>query len=305
MAGRTTVEVEGRELVLSNLDKVLFPASGSWGNGFTKGQVIDYYRRIAPVLLPHLAGRPPTLVRAPDGVGGERFFEKRCPPHHPDWVRTETVVGGGGHQGCMIEELPALIWLANLAALELHTHQWTVADPTHPTAVVIDLDPGPKASVLDCARVALELRDIVEQLGLELLAKTSGGKGMHLSIPLNTGIANDDETKRFALALGRLLESRDPKRVTVDMAKDKRPGRVFVDWSQNDSAKTTVSVYSMRIQERPRVSAPVTWNEVDDALAAGDPDALTFEAPDVLERMEADGDLYEGNLTVHQELPAL
>ncbi len=300
MAGRTTVEVEGRELTLSNLDKVLYP-----GSGFTKGAVIDYYRRIAPVLLPHLAGRPPTLVRAPDGVTGDRFFEKRCPPHHPDWVRTETVVGGGGHQGCMIEELPALVWLANLAALELHTHQWTVADPTHPTAVVIDLDPGPKASVLDCARVALELRAMLEQLGLRLFVKTSGSKGLHLSIPIRIGSATDDETKRFALALGQLLESRDPRRVTVDMAKDKRTGRVFVDWSQNDAHKTTVCVYSLRIQERPRVSTPLTWDEVDDALTGGDPDALTFEAPAVLERVEAHGDLYAGNLTVHQELPAL
>lgn len=300
MASRTKVEVDGRELTLSNLDKVLYP-----GNGFRKGDVVDYYRRIAPALLPHLRGRPPTLVRAPDGVDGERFFEKRCPPHHPEWVPTEVVVAGGGHRGCVIDEMPALVWLANLAALELHTHQWTVEDPWHPTAVVIDLDPGPGASVLDCSRVALELREMLEQLALELMVKTSGSKGLHLSIPLNTGIATDEDTKRFALALGQVLESRDPKRVTVDMAKDKRPGRVFVDWSQNDSHKTTVSAYSLRIQERPRVSTPLSWDEIDDVLSGGDADALTVEAPDVLARVETLGDLYEGNLTVQQELPAL
>lgn len=300
MASRITVEVGGRELRLSNLDKVLYP-----GNGFSKADVVDYYRRVAPAMLPHLAGRPPTLVRAPDGPAGERFFEKRCPPHHPEWVRTESVEAGGGQQGCMIEEMAALVWLANLAALEIHTHQWVVADPWHPTACVVDLDPGAPAGILDCARVALELRGICDQLGLALMVKTSGGKGLHLSIPLNTFAASDDETKRFALALGQVLESRDPERVTVDMAKDKRPGRVFVDWSQNDSHKTTVCVYSLRIGDLPWASTPLTWDEVDDALARDDPGALTFDALATADRVESMGDLYEDNLTVCQELPAL
>jgi bifunctional non-homologous end joining protein LigD len=300
MAARVHVDIEGRELALSNLDKVLYPVAG-----FKKADVIDYYRRIAPVMLPHLEGRPPTLVRAPDGPDGERFFEKRCPPHHPKWVPTEAVVAGGGHQGCVIEELAALIWLANLAALELHTHQWTVADPWHPTAVVLDLDPGAPATVLDCGRVALELRDILDQLGLEVVVKTSGGKGLHLSIPLNTGVATHDETKRFALALGQVLEARDPKRVTVDMAKAKRPNRVFVDWSQNDSHKTTVCAYSLRIRERPTVSTPVSWDEVEAAVDAGDEDALTFETAAVVDRVERLGDLYATTLSVHQELPTL
>lgn len=300
MGSRITVEVDGRELSLSNLDKVLYP-----GNGFRKGDVVDYYRRVAPAMLPHLAGRPPTLVRAPDGPAGERFFEKRCPPHHPKWVRTEKVEAGGGHQGCMIEEVAALVWLANLAALEIHTHQWVVDDPWHPTACVIDLDPGAPAGILDCARVALELHGILDQLGLVAVVKTSGGKGLHLAIPLNTFSVTDDDTKQFALALGQLLESRDPKRVTVDMAKDRRPGRVFVDWSQNDSHKTTVCVYSLRIGELPRVSAPVSWAEVDDAFTSGDADALTFDAPGVADRVERYGDLYEGNLAVQQELPDL
>jgi bifunctional non-homologous end joining protein LigD len=300
MAKRVHVEVDGRSLTLSNLDKVLYP-----GSGFRKADVVDYYRRMAPVLLRHLEGRPPTLVRAPDGVAGERFFEKRCPPHHPAWVRTEVVVAGGGHRGCVVDDTATLVWLANLAALELHTHQWTVADPWHPTAVVLDLDPGRPATILDCCRVALELRELLSQLDLACVVKTSGSKGLHLSIPLQSGVATADDTKRFALALGQLLESRDPERVTVTMAKEVRPGRVFVDWSQNDSHKTTVCAYSLRIRDRPSVSTPVTWDEVDDAAARGDADALTFEAPDVLARVEARGDLYADNLTVRQQLPAL
>jgi bifunctional non-homologous end joining protein LigD len=300
MASRVQVEIEGRELSLSNLDKVLYPATG-----FTKADVIHYFSRIAPVMLAHLAGRPPTLVRAPDGPDGERFFEKRCPPHHPKWVPTEAVVAGGGQQGCVIEELAALVWLGNLAALELHTHQWTVADPWHPTAVVLDLDPGEPAGILDCARVALELRDILEHFDLRAVVKTSGGKGLHLSVPLNTDLATHEETKRFALALGQLLESRDPKRVTVDMAKDKRPRRVFVDWSQNDSHKTTVCAYSLRIRERPTVSTPVAWSELEHAIDTGDEQALSFEAADVLDRIDSFGDLYAETLTVRRQLPEL
>ena len=300
MASRVHVAIDGRELSLSNLDKVLYPDAG-----FRKADVIDYYRAIAPIMLQHMRGRPPTLVRAPDGYGGEQFFEKRCPPHHPDWVETQVNVAAGNANACVIEEMAALIWLANLAALEIHTHQWCVDDPEHPTAMVIDLDPGPPAGVLDCARVALQLHELFDQLDREVVVKTSGGKGLHLSMPLNTGLATDEETKRFALALGQLLESRDKKRVTVDMAKERRGGRVFVDWSQNDMHKTTVCAYSLRIRERPTVSTPVTWDEIDDALTAGDPDALTFEAPDVVARVEELGDLYADTLTVEQELPAV
>jgi bifunctional non-homologous end joining protein LigD len=300
MPGRVHVEVEGRELTLSNLDKVLYPATG-----FTKADVIDYYSRIAPVLLPHLDGRPPTLVRAPDGPDGERFFEKRCPPHHPKWVTTEAVVAGGGQQGCVIAEVAALVWLANLAALELHTHQWTVADAEHPTALVLDLDPGAPAGVLDCGRGALALRGVLGRLGLVPVVKTSGGKGLHLSIPLNTGLATHEDTKRFALALGQLLQSRDPKRVTVDMAKERRTDRVFVDWSQNDSFKTTVCAYSLRIRERPTVSTPVSWDEIEDAVERGEADALTFETTDALARVDTLGDLYADTLAVRQELPKL
>ncbi|MDQ1458417.1 MAG: bifunctional non-ous end joining protein LigD [Actinomycetota bacterium] len=300
-ASRKKVEIEGRELSLSNLDKVLYPAAG-----FRKADVIDYYRRIAPWVLPHLAQRPPTLVRAPDGPDGPRFFEKNCPSHRPDWV--DTAPGNeatGGTKGCLVEELPALVWLANLAALELHTHQWTLADPAHPTAMVIDLDPGPPATNIDSCRVALALRETLARLELQCVIKTSGGKGLHLSVPIHGSGATDEETKRFALALGQLLESRDPDRVLVDMTRSKRPGKVFIDWSQNDRHKTTVCAYSLRLRDRPTVSTPLAWPEVEAALEAGDVDALTFEAEAVVARVGEHGDLYADSLTLQQDLPAL
>lgn len=305
MAGRISVEVDGRELSLSNLDKLLYPAAG-----FRKADVVDYYRRIAPVVLPHLAGRPPTLVRAPDGLAGERFFEKRCPPHHPDWVRaSEPLEPNGGQRSCIVEDLPTLVWLANLAALELHTNQWKLPDVDHPRAVVLDLDPGAPADVIDCCRVALELRKLLHHLDMIAVVKTSGGKGLHISVPLNarkpSDRVTDDQTKEFALALGQLLVARDKKRVTVDMAKAERTGKVFVDWSQNDRHKTTVCAYSLRIAERPFVSTPISWDEVEAALESGAPDSLTFEAPEVLERVAGGVDLYEPSLTVQQALPSL
>ena len=249
---------------------ILYPAAG-----FRKADVIDYYRRIAPVMLPHLAGRPPTLVRAPDGAAGERFFEKRCPPHHPAWVQvSEPLEPNGGQRSCVVEDLPTLVWLANLAALELHTNQWRLPDVNRPCAVVLDLDPGPPADVLDCCRVAIELRELLDALGLDAVVKTSGGKGLHISVPLNgkknDAPVTDDDTKNFALALGQMLVARDPKRTTVNMAKSERGGRVFIDWSQNDRHKTTICAYSLRIAERPSVSTPVTWDEVHDALDGGD-----------------------------------
>ncbi|MCU1427674.1 MAG: primase, small subunit, partial [Actinomycetia bacterium] len=215
------VEVEGRRLALSNLDKVLYPETG-----FTKADVIAYYEAIAPAILPHLQGRVPTLVRAPNGYGGQTFFEKRCPPGAPEWVRTATIGGNGRSRdaftGCLIDDLPTLVWAANLAALELHTHQARATDQEHPTAAVIDLDPGAPATVLDCCRIGLALCAVLEQLGLASVVKTSGSKGLHLSIPLNNGHVSAEETKRFTLALGQLLESRLPNQVTVDMAKERR-----------------------------------------------------------------------------------
>ncbi len=305
-AGRIRVDIDGRELSLSNLDKQLYPAAG-----FRKADVIDYYRRIAPVMLPHLAGRPPTLVRAPDGAQGEQFFEKRCPPHHPSWVRaSEPLEPNGGQPGCIVEDLPTLVWLANLAALELHTNQWRLPDVNRPRAVVLDLDPGAPADVLDCCRVALELRDLLDHLGMIAVVKTSGGKGLHVSVPLNNGTTkrakvDHDKTKEFALALGQLLVARDKKRVTVEMAKADRLGKVFVDWSQNDRHKTTVCAYSLRIAERPTASTPVSWDEIEHALETEARDALMFEAPEVLDRIAGGLDLYEASLTEHQDLPSL
>jgi bifunctional non-homologous end joining protein LigD len=301
MAGRISVEVDGRELSLYNRDKALYPAAG-----FRKADVVDYFRRIAPVMLPHLAGRPPTLVRAPDGAQGERFFEKRCPPHHPSWVRvSEPLEPNGGQRSCVVEDLPTLVWLANLAALELHTNQWKLPDVNRPRAVVLDLDPGAPADMLDCCRVAIELRDLLDDLRLIAVVKTSGGKGLHISVPLNGAKVTDDDTKQFALALGQTLTARDTKRVTVDMAKAQRKGKVFVDWSQNDRHKTTICAYSLRIADRPTASTPVSWDELAAALEAEDRGALTFEAPAVLERVAGGLDHYEPSLTVHQELPAL
>jgi bifunctional non-homologous end joining protein LigD len=297
-ADATHVEIDGRPLRLSNLDKVLYP-----GTGFRKADVIDYYRRVAPTMLPHLADRPPTLLRAPDGPAGQRFFEKNCPGHRPDWVDVSPGYEATGNtKGCIIDSLAALIWLANLAALELHTHQWTMQDPKHPNAMVIDLDPGEPATILDCCRVALELHDTLARFGLGCVVKTSGGKGLHLSVPLIGSQATDEETKQFALALGQLHESRDPKHVLVDMAKEKRKGKVFVDWSQNDRHKTTVCAYSLRIRDHPTVSTPLSWDEVSDA---DDIDTLSFEAPEVVERVEEFGDLYADALTLEQELPKL
>jgi bifunctional non-homologous end joining protein LigD len=208
----------------------------------------------------------------------------------------------GSTKGCLVTEMATLIWLANIAALELHTHQWTMDDPSHPTALVIDLDPGEPATIIDCCRVALDLRATLAQLDLQCVVKTSGGKGLHLSVPLHGSQATDDDTKKFALALGQLLEQRDPKRVLVDMTKQKRTGKVFVDWSQNDRHKTTVCAYSLRLRDRPTVSTPLGWDEVE---AATDPDALSFEARDVVDRVEQYGDLYAESLTLEQELPAL
>ena len=271
-----------RQLTLSNLDKVLYPATG-----FTKAAVIDYYARIAPVMLPHLRDRSVTMVRYPDGVDGDSFFEKRCPPHAPDWVRTAEV---DGIVACVIDDLATLVWVANLAALELHTLQATATHPDRPTALVLDLDPGPPATITDCCRVALDVRAMLERIGLDAVVKTSGSKGLHLSVPVHGATA--EQTKSFALALGQLLAKNDPERVTVVMARDERPGKVFVDWSQNDRHKTTVAAYSLRARPRPLVSSPLSWDEVADGADGADPETFAIDAPTALERIGRFGDLY-------------
>lgn len=294
--GSAPVEIEGRALTLTNLDKVLYPRAG-----FTKAAVIDYYLRIAPVLLPHLHRRALTMVRWPDGVEAPSFFEKRVPPHAPEWVHRATVEPG--LEQPIVDDVPTLVWVANLAALELHTRQSTADAPDAPTSLVLDLDPGPPAGILECAAVALELHAALDALGLTAVVKTSGGKGLHVGVPVHG--ATSEETKTLARALGQLLQRRDPARVTVTMRKDLRRGKVFVDWSQNDRHKTTVAAYSLRAGSRPTVSAPVGWDEVADALGAADPERLVIEAPAVLDRVARLGDLYAANLGPGSRLPRL
>ena len=307
-ARRTLVEVDGRELSLSNLDKVMYPDVG-----FTKAEVIDYYRRIAPVMVPHLDGRPITLVRFPDGVDGQHFFEKNCPSHRPPWFRTVGIESSGRRSGrnrtetieyCLIESGAHLVWTANMAALELHPGLQTADDLGRPTWVVFDLDPGAPADEVTCGTVAMLIRSTLEDLDLQSWVKSSGSKGLQLYVPLNRKGVTFDDTRDFALALGQLLERTHPDLVTTNMGKEHRPGKVFVDWSQNTFSKTTVAVYSLRARVRPTVSTPLDWQEVEAAVDAGDPALLRFDAHQVLERVAERGDLFEPLLTTTQRLPA-
>jgi bifunctional non-homologous end joining protein LigD len=302
MAKETVVDVEGRHLKLSNLDKVLYPEAG-----FNKGQVIDYYVRIAPVLLPHLRGRPLTMKRYPNGVSGPFFYEKNCPEHRPDWVQTARVWSGGNNKWmnyCMAEDLPTLVWAANLADLELHTSLSLGKDILRPTFLVFDLDPGPPANIVQCCQVGLWVRDTFAKLQLQSFAKTSGSKGLQVYVPLNTAVTYE-QTKPFAHELARILERAHPDKVVSDMKKALRTGKVLVDWSQNDDHKTTVCVYSLRAKDRPTVSTPVKWGEVESCLTKGDPSLLVFEAEDVLARAKKYGDLFEPVLKLKQKLPAV
>jgi bifunctional non-homologous end joining protein LigD len=299
-ARRVSVDVEGHELSLSNLDKVMYPETG-----FTKGQVIDYYTRVAPAVLPHLRDRPLTLKRYPNGVEDKSFYEKRCPGHRPKWVATAPVWSGrneGDIDYCLCNEKATLIWMAQLAALELHPSLSLAAEIERPTVLAFDLDPGAPADILDCSRVALRLRELFEGLGLQSFPKTSGSKGLQVYVPLNSDITYE-RTKPFAHAVAQALERAEPKLVVSRMAKKLRKGKVFVDWSQNDQHKTTVAVYSLRAKERPTASTPVEWDEVAGALEREDPEALSFEAAEVIERIEKRGDLFAPVLELSQELP--
>jgi bifunctional non-homologous end joining protein LigD len=298
---RLQVEIDGHLLSLSNLDKVLYPEAA-----FTKGHVIDYYTRVAPFVLPHLRGRPLTLKRYPDGVDGPYFYEKQCPSHRPDWVRTAAVFSRSNARTidfCLAEDLPTLVWLANLADLELHASLALAADVTRPTILAFDLDPGEPATIVDCAEVALELRRAFEHLGMAAFPKSSGSKGMQVYVPLNTPGVTYKRTKTFALQIAQLLERRMPKLVVSDMKKSVRKGRVFVDWSQNDEHKTTVCVYSLRARPQPTVSTPLRWEEVESVLETRDPDDLSFTAAEVLERTAEHGDLFAGVVALEQPLP--
>jgi bifunctional non-homologous end joining protein LigD len=296
------VDIEGKHLKLSNLDKVLYPAAG-----FTKGQVIDYYVRISPVLLPHLKDRPLTMKRYPEGVDHEFFFEKNAPMHRPDWVKTAPIWSYGNKRNVnyiLANDLPTLVWIANLASLELHPSLSLAKKIESPTMIVFDLDPGPPANIVQCAQVGLWVREIFHHFGLESFPKTSGSKGLQIYVPLNTPTTYD-QTKPFAHALARLLEQEHRDLVVSDMKKALRTNKVFVDWSQNDEHKTTIAVYSLRARERPTVSTPVTWEEVERTSKKKDPRLLVFEAPQVLERMDKLGDLFEPVLKLKQKLPDL
>ncbi len=298
---RVTVAVGERTLSLSNLDKVLYPSVG-----FTKSQVIDYYARIAAVMLPHVENRCMTLRRWPNGVDEQSFFQKTCPDHRPNWVLTGLGPGDGdqGIDYCRIDEPASLVWTANLAALELHSPMARCDDIETPTMVVFDLDPGEPASLIECCRVALGLRAILSAVGLESGAKTSGSKGMQLYVPLNTQGHTHKLASSFALAVGQMMVKEQPDAVLVDMNKSLRAGKVFIDWSQNSRHKTTIAPYSLRARSAPTVSAPLTWDEVSDwADLDGDASELGFDAEAVLERVEAFGDLFAPAVEMTQELP--
>jgi bifunctional non-homologous end joining protein LigD len=296
------IEVQGKQLKLSNLEKVLYPAVG-----FTKKQVIDYYVRIAPAIIPHLAGRALTRKRYPDGVEGEPFFEKNAPMHRPDWVKTAPIWSGRNRRTIhyvLADDMATLVWLANLAALELHPSLSLATDITCPTMMVFDLDPGPPANIVQCCEVGLWLREIFEHFSLQSFPKTSGSKGLQIYVPLNTTVTYD-ATKLFSHALAQLLEHDHRDQVVSEMKKQVRTGKVFVDWSQNDEHKTTIGVYSLRAREHPTVSTPVTWEEVERAHKKKDASLLVFEAPQTVVRFEKMGDLFEPVLELKQSLPDL
>ena len=285
---KVAVQVDGRTLTLTNLAKVLYPATG-----FTKAEVLDYYQRVAPALLPHLAGRPLTLKRYPDGVDGQAFFNKHVTEHRPDWIRTARVNSASSRaRGTMVtylvvDDLPALIWAANLAGLELHVPMWRMPDVRQPDLLVFDLDPGEPANIVDCCRVAEALRPRLEAEGFAPLAKTSGGKGLQLYAPIS-GVTSDQASEQ-AKAFAERLERDQPRLAVSRMTKALRTGKVLIDWSQNNGSKTTVAPYSLRARARPTVSTPVTWDEVEACQARED---LFFTAGDVLDRVARHGDLF-------------
>lgn len=292
--GNTTIEV-------SNLGKVFYPQTG-----FTKGQVLDYYVRVSPVLLPHLKNRPITLKRYPEGVDVFFFYEKQCPPHRPGWVRTASVPRsqGGDIHYCLMNTLAALVWAVNLADLELHVFLHQAPKIERPASMVFDLDPGAPADILDCCRAALRLKKLFDTLKLKSFPKTSGSKGIQVYVPLNVAVTYE-QTKEFAHAVAGRLESESPQSIVSNMQKSLRKGKVLVDWSQNDSHKTTVCVYSMRAKSQPSVSTPVTWDEIEKAMKREDAALLAFEPATVLKRIEKQGDLFAPVLKLKQKLPAL
>ena len=304
-ADKIAVQVDGRDLTLTNLAKVLYPA-----DGFTKAEVLDYYQRVSAVLLPHVTGRPMTLKRYPDGVDDQSFFAKHAPAGRPDWVRTEEIVSSSSRSRApgepieyvVIDDLPALMWAANLAALELHVPMWrfpgtasggghdAAPAPEHglePDLLVFDLDPGAPATIVDCCRVAEALRPVLADADLHALPKTSGGKGLQLYARVSGMTA--EQASALAKDFAERMEREFPRLVVSRMTRSLRPGKVLIDWSQNNGSKTTVAPYSLRAREHPTVSTPVTWDEVGACREVAD---LFFTAPDVLARVEERGDLF-------------
>jgi bifunctional non-homologous end joining protein LigD len=293
----TSLKIGPREITLTNQSKPLYPS------GFTKGDVVDYYVRVAPFMLPHLKGRAVTLKRYPNGSTAPFFFEKNCNSSRPSWMKTVSIEGSTGTTNhCLINEAAALAWAGNLAALEIHVPMAAARNPNRPLAMVFDLDPGEGCDLATCASLGLRLREMLEHLGLQSFPKSSGKKGLHLYVPLNTA-ANFDQTKNCARAIASLFEKEHPTEVTTNMSKKVRANKVFVDWSQNDFHKTTVCVYSLRAADEPMASAPVSWKEVGVADKKGNAANLLFAAPQLLERLEKIGDLFAPLLTLKQKLP--
>ncbi len=301
MPEKAQLVVEGKTIPVSNLNKVLYPKAG-----FTKGQVIDYYIRIAPALLPHLKDRPLTMKRYPNGVEGEFFYEKNCPSHRPAWVKTAKVWSDGNQRDmhyCLAQDLPTLVWAANLADLELHTSLARKKNVAQPTMMVFDLDPGPPADIVQCCQVGIWLRDLLAGMNLKSFAKTSGSKGLQVYVPLNTPATTFDDTKGVSRALAEHLEREHAHLVVSKMLKALRTGKVLVDWSQNDEHKTTVCVYSLRAKDEPTVSTPVTWEEVESCLKKKKAELLKFRSDHVVARVEKNGDLFTPVQDLKQKLP--
>jgi bifunctional non-homologous end joining protein LigD len=296
------IEIAGKSLSLTNLEKNLYPAYG-----FTKAQVLDYYRRMAPFMLPHLQDRALTLKRYPEGVGQDYFFEKRCPAHRPAWVPTARLSPDKGEPMtvCLVNNLETLIWVGNLASLELHVPLARVSSPETPDAMVFDLDPGEPANILDCARVAFILRDLFKQMGLASSVKTSGQKGLHVLVPLNHQETTFTDTKRFSKAVAEIMQKNYPDLVTAKMAKELRSGKIFINWSQNDPANTMVAIYSLRAKEQPTVSFPLAWPELEQLAGQGAPEKLQIISAEAVRRVEEQGDLFGEMLVKQQKLPHL
>ncbi len=297
------VDSAGKRLSLSNLEKVLYPSVG-----LAKAGILDYYRRMAGVLLPHISNRALTFKRYPEGVEKDFFFEKRCPDHRPSWVQTATIPNrkaGNALTVCLVNDRETLLWAANLASLELHVPLARAGSPERPDFMVFDLDPGEDAGLAECGKVALILRDLLSRLGLAGFVKTSGRKGLHVYVPLNRREVTFENTRIFSKTTAAIMQKHYPELVTARMAKRERAGKVFINWSQNDAAKTMIAVYSLRAREIPYVSFPVAWKSVENAVRTGRLEDLEVRYRDAQQRIADQGDLFHDVLVKEQKLPHL